>query len=76
MPIPKPRTEEERDEFIARFMRDDEMREEYPDEDQRLAIAFDTWRNQNKSVKKYETIDFKPRRLSRLEKKNLSHKEA
>ena len=39
MPIPKPRSDESRDEFIQRCMDDDTMLEEYTDADQRLAVC-------------------------------------
>lgn len=48
MPIPKPRDDEQEDDFISRCMGNDTMVDEYPDNDQRLAICFETWRNRNK----------------------------
>jgi len=44
MPIPKPKKNESEDDFIERCMSDDGMQEDYPDNDQRLAICFDSWR--------------------------------
>ena len=44
MPIPKPKDNEEQDEFIARCMSDETMKDEYEDNDQRLAICFSAWR--------------------------------
>lgn len=44
MPIPKPKDDENQDEFIERCMGDDTMQEEYPDNDQRLAVCYDAWR--------------------------------
>ena len=39
MPIPKPRSDESRDDFIQRCMDDDTMLDEYSDVDQRLAVC-------------------------------------
>ena len=39
MPIPKPRSDESRDEFIQRCMDDETMLDEYTDADQRLAVC-------------------------------------
>ena len=44
MPLPKPNDNETEDEFIARCMGDDTMQEDYPDNDQRLAICYTQWR--------------------------------
>jgi len=43
MPIPKPRDDEDKDEFIKRCMDDDVMVEEYPDREQRYAICHKQW---------------------------------
>ena len=48
MPVPTPREDENQDEFIARCMANDTMNEEYPEEDQRAAICFQSWRDRNK----------------------------
>lgn len=45
MPVPKPMSGETQQEFIARFMANPKMIAEYPREDQRLAIAYTTWRD-------------------------------
>jgi len=39
MPIPRPKEQEERDEFIDRCMSDETMKKEYPNEKQRLAVC-------------------------------------
>lgn len=43
MPIPKPAPQEEKENFIARFMGDEEMVEEFPDAAQRRAVAESEW---------------------------------
>ena len=54
MPIPKPRDNEEENDFIARCMGDDTMGEDYPDNDQRLAICGTQWREREKSMNDIE----------------------
>jgi hypothetical protein len=43
MPIPKPRDEEEKNDFISRCMSDPVMRDEY-EQNQRLAVCYSSWR--------------------------------
>lgn len=45
MPIPKPRANETQDDFISRCMGDDVMNSEYPDQKQRAAVCYSTWRD-------------------------------
>lgn len=49
MPLPKPDTSESRDDYIQRCMGDDVAVEEYPDNDQRMAVCQAQWtRAQNR----------------------------
>ena len=48
MPLPKPRAEENQQEFISRCMGDETMKSEYPRNDQRLAVCYVQWRDRNK----------------------------
>jgi len=57
MPLPKPRDNEEEDAFISRCMSDDLMNEEYPDNDQRLAICYSQWRRRKSMERK--TVELK-----------------
>lgn len=50
MPIPKPNAEEQRESFIDRFMGNEEMINEYPYQEQRLAVAFRQWNQRNKNL--------------------------
>jgi len=50
MPVPQPNKGETREEFVARFMSNDTMKKEYPDNKQRLAIAFSTWRRSKQQM--------------------------
>jgi hypothetical protein len=43
MPLPKPHDGEKEEDFIERCMSDEVMEDEYPDEEQRLAICSDLW---------------------------------
>ena len=43
MPLPDPRNDEKRDDFISRCMGDDVMVREFPDTDQRLAVCSRQW---------------------------------
>ena len=43
MPIPKPKKNEEKNEFISRCMSDEVMVKEYPNSRQRAAICYDSW---------------------------------
>ena len=45
---PEPREDESREEFIERFMSDEEAMEDFPDEDQRLAVAISYWEQAQK----------------------------
>lgn len=44
MPIPTPRKGEEENDFISRCMGDDTMKDEYPDDKQRTAVCYNSWR--------------------------------
>ncbi len=58
MPIPKPRTDENKQEFLERFMQNSLMIQEYPNETQRYAIAIQTWNNlHRKEVAELKTIN-------------------
>lgn len=48
MPLPKPKENEKEQEFISRFMADPAMNSEYPDQSQRSAIAYQTWKETHK----------------------------
>lgn len=44
MPLPSPRKGESEDDFVARFMASSEAKSEFSDREQRLAVAFSTFR--------------------------------
>jgi len=48
MPLPKPRKNEKEEEFISRCMGDKVMNDEYPNQGQRSAICYQTWRTAEK----------------------------
>lgn len=48
MPIPKPGAGEKESDFISRCMSDSVMKREYPDQKQRTAVCYQSWRDRNK----------------------------
>lgn len=44
MPLPTPQPYERENEFISRCASDDKMLAEYPNETQRLAVCYQTWK--------------------------------
>lgn len=53
MPIPKPRSNEDKKDFIQRCMSDDKMASEYENTDQRLAVCSTSY-EENLSKQKHE----------------------
>lgn len=51
MPIPVPQLKETRPEFIERCMSDNTMMDDYPDNSQRLAVCYTSWKSGIKKVK-------------------------
>ncbi len=58
MPIPTPRTGESQSDFMARFMSNSTMKTEYPDQKQRLAVAYSKWKKKKLS-KELNDLKFK-----------------
>jgi len=52
MPIPKPRKNETKDDFLDRCMGNDTMNDEYPDNKQRYAVCQTQWKERDMSNKK------------------------
>lgn len=48
MPLPKPEVNQDREEFIEMCMSDNTMEEEFPENEQRLAVCETQWENYNK----------------------------
>ncbi len=44
MPLLKPKKGETENQFIKRFMSNEAMKKEFPEQKQRIAIAFSTWK--------------------------------
>jgi len=60
MPMPKPSPGHDKKSFIASFMANESMKREYPDEKQRLAVAYSTWEEHvKKDVYKAEESVYK-----------------
>jgi HK97 family phage prohead protease len=54
MPIPKPKNDEDHDEFMDRCMGDDVMNDEYPDGKQRAAVCEQQWKDKDKKTMNQE----------------------
>lgn len=54
MPIPKPTGTESEDEYVSRCM--SEINSEYPDEEQRAAICYNTFREEKSNSKWEEAV--------------------
>jgi len=57
MPLPKPKKNESKDDFIERCMGNNLMNEEYPDEDQRYAVCLSQW-NKKSALSEKEVRSF------------------
>ncbi len=44
MPEPSPRSDEDRNSFVARCVSDDEFKRAHPDKDKRLGYCYSIWR--------------------------------
>lgn len=51
MPVPRPRTNEKKETFINRCMKDSTMNAEYPSNGQRYAVCLTSWTNSKKKKK-------------------------
>ena len=47
--MPPPRKGESRQAYISRFVSDDAMQKKFPDQKQRLAVAYSYWKKKPKS---------------------------
>lgn len=54
--MPVPRDDETREEFVDRFMDSEEAKRDYPDQDQRFAVAVSTWEDRRKKAEKAKTF--------------------
>ena len=50
MPIPKPRADQNEEDYIGFCMADPTMNADYPDNSQRYAICIGTWQDKNKTI--------------------------
>jgi hypothetical protein len=48
MPLPKPKDDETQKQWIDRCMSNEAMKKEFPDNDQRLAVCYEKWRDKEK----------------------------
>lgn len=67
MPLPEPRENEPKDEFMRRCMGDEVAQREFPDEKQRVAVCYAQWRKHHPEDKPPEdSTEEKPRGLAAL----------
>jgi len=45
MPLPKPKDGETQEQWIERCMSNETMKKEFPDNDQRIAVCHEKWRD-------------------------------
>ena len=57
MPIPKPKNGEKEEDFIDRCMGNKTMQQEYPDNDQRLAVCYSQWKNKEKKQREVSDME-------------------
>lgn len=57
MPLPTPNPKEELNDFIARFMGNEAMKREFPNHEQRIAVAHSQW--EKKLSKELSKLKFK-----------------
>jgi phage head maturation protease len=68
MPIPKPRSDEDQDEFIGRCMSDETMQSEYPDQEQRAAVCFSQWRGKTAGRMAFKVTCIEPKAVDEDER--------
>ena len=51
MPIPTPKKDEKKSDFISRCMSDDVMKKDYPDANQRAGVCYTQWDKKKKGEK-------------------------
>lgn len=57
MPLPKPKDDESKEDFVGRCMGNETMKEEYPDNDQRLAVCYSLFKDEKESNMAYQPIE-------------------
>jgi hypothetical protein len=76
MPMPKPKPGDKEQDFVSRFMANPEMIKDYPDEKQRAAIAYQTFRGKSKMNQQlFEMSKSQKKRIDSLNNKSLLQKE-
>ena len=54
MPLPTPRGDESEQDFVSRFMGNDQAIADFPDETQRAAVAYRTYRDEDEEMEELE----------------------
>ena len=50
MPLPTPKADESEQDFVSRFMGNDQAIADFPDEKQRAAVAYRTYRDEDEEM--------------------------
>lgn len=75
MPIPSPRKEESQDDFVSRCVGNSTMVKDFPDQEQRLAVCFDSFRDNTKHGKDKEKKKVKSNMITFKAETGKSRKE-
>ena len=54
MPLPTPKADESEQDFVSRFMGNDQAIADFPDEKQRAAVAYRTYRDEDEEMEELE----------------------
>lgn len=71
MPLPKPQSNENKDDFLDRCMANPTMNDEYPDNDQRYAVCNDIWQNKESKMKVSKVIKYNSQKAEEIEDRTL-----
>jgi len=69
MPLPKPNDGESENDFIERCMSNETMKEDYPDNDQRLAVCYNQWEGDSEQSERRITLQAELRAVDENTKK-------
>lgn len=71
--MPNPKPNESKEDFISRFMSSEEAKKDYPDKDQRLAVANSMWKKHSKSKESSKRLCLKGLKLKEEEGEIIIH---
>lgn len=71
MPLPKPKEDESKKDFLKRCMGNNTMNDEYPERDQRFAVCNTQWRNRNKEISMDKITKYFTEKAEKIDKRIL-----